>query len=284
MKLNLRKLSYALGAEVLDFKITDNLSTDIVAQLREAFLAHNVLLFRNQELSHELHKQFSSHFGPLDPHDSVPDYRLPDHPEILKVTNAGKERSKVFGTTWHTDHSMTLHPSLASLLRADEIPDVGGETSFANMYLAWETLSPTLQNVLRPLDAVHTVVNARHLQSVDPEVRAAKARNNPPVAHPVMRIHNETGRPALYVNEMLTSQFVGMTYDESRPLLEYLFKHSVRPEFTWRQQWRKGDLIIWDNRCTMHIAHADYDHSKVRRLFRTTIMGPQSGYPYEEAV
>jgi taurine dioxygenase len=277
MALELRKLSHALGAEVVGFRIRGDLPETTVRELRDAFLRYHVLVFRDQEISHETHIAFSRYFGELDPHDSVPDYRLPDHPEILEVTNEGKEPAKVFGRQWHSDHSMTIKPVSASLLRAHQLPDVGGDTMFANMHLAYDTLSDGMKEMLQRLSAVHTVAAARHLQGVDPEVRAMKERINPPVAHPVIRPHSETGRPALYVNEMLTSHFVGMTYEESRPLLEYLFRHSTRPEFVYRHVWRKHDLVMWDNRSTMHIALADYDHSQVRRLYRTTLVGQASG-------
>jgi len=278
MPLKMRKLSHALGAEILDLKIGPDLSSEVIKQIHTAFLDHQVLLFRNQNLTHEEHIAFSRHFGALDRHDAVTEYRLPDYPEIVQVTNEGKPASKVFGRQWHSDHSMTLTPSNASLLRACELPEVGGDTLFSNMYTAYETLSYGMKRLLEPLKAVHTVLQARHLQGLSAEVLAEKTRRSPPVLHPVVRIHPETGRPALYVSEMLTSHFEDMTYPESRPLLEYLFDHSTKPELVYRHRWQKNDLLVWDNRCTMHMALADYDHSQIRRMFRTTIIGPKVGW------
>lgn len=278
MSVEVRPLSHALGGEVLGVRIGGNLPDGVVEDLRNAFLKHQVLLFRDQEISHEEHMAFSRYFGDLDPHESVPDLRLKSHPHILEVTNAGRKPSHVFGRQWHADHTMTSHPSRASLLRSKQLPDVGGDTMFANMYMAFETLSEGLRNLMRSLHGVHTVTAARHLQGVDPEVLAAKSQRNPPVAHPAVKVHPGTGREALYVNEMLTSHFHGWTYEESRPLLEFLYRHAARPEFVYRHTWRPHDLVMWDNFCTQHVALADYDHSQLRLLYRTTVIGPESGF------
>ncbi|MBV7486053.1 TauD/TfdA family dioxygenase [Bordetella sp. BOR01] len=282
--MKFRKLSNSLGAEVLGFKIQGDLAPAVVDELREAFHRYQILLFRDQPISFETHIAFSRYFGPLDQHEHVPDYRHPDHPTLIKVTNEGKERSKVFGQQWHSDHSMAIRPSLASLLHAHEIPDVGGDTMFTNMCGAYDSLSSGMQRMLSEMRAVHTVIAARHLRGLDEKTLAKKESVNPPVIHPVVRAHPETGRKALYVSEMLTSHFEGMSVEESRPLLEYLFAHSVRPELVYRHQWRRHDLLMWDNRCTMHLALMDYDHQQLRRLFRTTIEGDYVGeYAHEHA-
>lgn len=269
--MQFRKLSHALGAEVVDFRITDDCGPEAIEEIKQGFARHQILLFRDQDISFDTHIGFSRKFGPLEDHEGVPEYRHPDYPELVVVTNEGKQRSQVFGQQWHSDHSMRLHPSMASLLHAHVIPEVGGDTMFANMYAAYDSLSDGMKQLLEPLRAVHSVLGARHLRGLDQETRARKAKNNPPVIHPVVRRHAVTGRPALYVNEMLTTRFDGMTEDESRPLLEYLFAHSTRPEFVYRHKWRKHDIVMWDNRCTMHLALLDYDHSQLRRLFRTTL-------------
>ncbi|WP_454719993.1 MULTISPECIES: TauD/TfdA dioxygenase family protein [Cupriavidus] len=275
--MHFRKLSNSLGAEVVGFRITADCAPDALAEIRQAFAQYQVLLFRDQDISFDTHIAFSRRFGPLEQHDAIPEYRHPDYPELIVVTNEGKERAKVFGQQWHSDHSMTVCPSMASLLHAHVIPEVGGDTMFANMYDAYDTLSDGMKRLLAPLRAVHTVIAAKHLRGLDEQTLAAKARNNPPVVHPVVRIHPVTGRPALYVNEMLTSHFEGMTVAESQPLLQYLFAHSTRSEFVYRHQWRKHDVLMWDNRCTMHLALMDYDHQQLRRLFRTTLEGDSRG-------
>ncbi len=275
--MKVRKLSYALGAEVLDFRVVDKPSAETLSELKDLFHRYQILLFRDQPISFETHINFSALFGTLDDHKHVPEYRSDSHPQLIKVTNEGKERKTVFGQQWHSDHSQTICPSMASLLHAHELPEVGGETMFTNMYMAFDTLSPGMQHLLQGMRAVHTVVNAGHLRGISDESRRQKELRNPPVLHPVVRVHPETGRKALYVSEMLTSRFEHLTEQESAPLLEYLFKHSTQPEFVYRHQWRKHDLLMWDNRCTMHLALMDYDHAQLRRLFRTTILGDHHG-------
>jgi taurine dioxygenase len=275
--MQIRKLSNSLGAEVLNYLVTAKPTPAEIEQLRSLFLQYQVLLFRGQDIDFQTHIAFSRQFGTLDRHDSTPDYRNATHPELLNVTNEGKQRGTVFGQQWHSDYSMTTAPATASLLHSHQIPDVGGDTMFANMYAAYESLSPAMQHLLEPLRAVHSVLGARHLRAVDKEVRAAKLALNPPVLHKVVRVHPETGRKALYVNEMHSVSFEGMTQEESEPLLDFLFQNSTRSEFVYRHQWRQHDLLMWDNRCTMHLALQDYDFDKLRRLYRTTILGERIG-------
>ncbi len=278
MSLTIRPLSAALGAEIIDVDLTRDVDDKTFAEIEQAWRDHLVLLFRCQHLSHEQHIRFSARFGPLDDHAAIPNFRHPDHPEILPVTNqevSGKKQP--VGRQWHSDLSTTLRPARGSLLRCEVIPPVGGDTMFANMYLAWETLSATMQKIIEPLQAVHDMGVAKHSRQRDPAELAAACRRNPPVAHPIVRVHPETGRKALYVSEMTTTGIVGLTDDEARPLLEFLYRHSVLPEFTYRHRWQVGDLIAWDNRCTMHLALSDYDIEVPRKLYRTTLLGEPLG-------
>lgn len=288
MPLKIRRLSNALGAEVMDLSLAAPLSATTREEIRDAWLAHGVLLFRNQDITPEQHIAFSRIFGALDGNDAVPDYRHPDFPEIVMVTNemiAGKPSpSRDIGRQWHSDHSMKTHPTDGSLLHAKIIPEVGGDTMFACMYTAYEALSDGMKQLIEPLWAVHDVTAARHLQRRPAEYLAERRRITPPVAQPVVRVHPETGRKALYVSEMMTRQFVGMTEDESVGLLNYLFQHSVQPEFTYRHQWRRHDLLIWDNRCTMHNALADFDQRQTRTMYRTALLGSASGYVVGETL
>jgi len=278
MGFEVRKLSNAVGAEIVGFKVSTDLSDACIAEIRALFLKYQVLLFRDQNISHDVHIAFSRRFGVLDNHKSVPEYRHPQYPELIRVTNEGREPSKVFGRQWHSDHSMALKPAMASLLHAHVLPEVGGDTCFSNMYMAYDTLSSGLKGLVDPLEAAHSVVAARHLRGLDPETLNGKLTRNPPVVHPVVLVHPETGRKALYVNEMMTSHFAGMTVEESEPLLGYLYQHSTRDEFVYRHQWRRHDILMWDNRCTMHLALADYDHSQLRDLYRTTVEGDRAGH------
>ncbi|HVO87753.1 MAG TPA: TauD/TfdA family dioxygenase [Casimicrobiaceae bacterium] len=284
MKPRVLRVANGLAARVEDLDLTQPLDDESFACVHRALLDHLVVILPNQDITPEQHITFSRRFGELDRHESLPHYRHPDHPEILLITNRtinGKpSETRNTGRQWHIDLSYTLQPSLGSLLHCKEIPEVGGDTVFANMYLAYETLSPTLRSILDGLHAVHDFTTIKANAKRDPEQLANMTRLNPPVAQPVVQVHPETGRKSLYVTEMLTSHFVGMTVEESRPLLQYLFAHSVQPEFTYRHRWQVGDLVIWDNRCTMHLALSDFDASEPRHMFRTTLKGTPSGRLY----
>ncbi len=210
---------------------------------------------------------------------------MQEHPEILLVTNRmrnGKaSETRNTGRNWHSDLSYTNHPARGSLLWCEERPDVGGDTMFTNMYFAYETLSDKLKGFLDSLYAVHDVSMTKGLDKRDPEKVAELKRLNPPIAHPVVRTHPETGRKALYVSERVRT-FVGMTEDESRPILKFLCEHATQPEFVYRHQWRVHDLLMWDNRCTMHVALADFDQTKTRHMQRTSLLGEPSGFIYSE--
>ena len=158
---------------------------------------------------------------------------------------------------------------------------VGGDTLFANMYLAYEALSPKLKEVLERLHALNDRGAAQNNRNVDPARVAERLKLTPPVINPVVRVHPETGRKALYVSENVTTCFEGMTPEESRPLLEYLFAHSVRQEFIFRHRWQVHDLLMWDNRCTVHLAPPDYDLTQPRYMMRTTIAGTPLGRLYQ---
>lgn len=284
MGFDIAPLSHAIGAEITGLDLRDDLDRSSVDDIRAAWLDHNVLLFRDQALTPEQHIAFSRRFGALDDHRTRPDEQLPGHPEIFLVTNHpradGKpSRTRNTGRQWHTDFSYTRRPALGSLLYCQEIPEKGGDTMFANLTVAWESLSDVMKTMLSPLEAVHDAANIGSYKTRDQAEVQIIRDNNPPIAQPVKRIHPETGKPALYVTESATSHFVGMSEEESRPILDYLFGHSTRDEFTYRHRWRVGDLIMWDNRCTLHRALMDYSHETDRRhMLRTTLLGEPSGH------
>lgn len=280
MSLTFRPLSHALGAEIQGVDLAKPLSNSEFDQIHSKFLESGILLFRNQKISREQHIAFSRRFGELDRHDSLPKDRHPDYPELLLVTNIpekdGKESaSKYTGQQWHSDMSFTLEPSLGSLLRGITIPPVGGDTMFTNMYLAYDTLSEGMKAMIAPLHGVHT--GRRKVTDHNTEREREQTRINPPIAQPLVRVHPETGRKALYIGEKVSS-LVGMTEEESKPIVDYLVKHATRPQFVYRHQWRQDDIVLWDNRCTMHIALGDYADGETRHLERTTVKGTPSGY------
>lgn len=290
MTINVRRLAHALGAEITGVDLRQPLDKAAEAEVRRAWLENLVIVFPGQELAPAQQIAFGRLFGELDDHKSVPFYRHPEHPEIYLITNrqiGGKpSETRDTGRAWHSDHSFTTRPTMATMLYCREIPPVGGTTMFANMYMAYDTLSDGLKSVLDKLEAVHSFAYyaARGLKGRDPQQIAHMNRINPPVAQPVVRVHPETGRKALYVSEMMTSRFAGMTREESAGLLQYLFRHSVQPEFTYRHHWKVDDLLMWDNRCTLHLAPADYTHDQPRHMHRITVLGPPSGRLLEEPV
>jgi taurine dioxygenase len=280
MTISLRPLSYALGAEVQGVDLAKPLSNSEFDQIHRAFLERGILLFRDQKITREQHIAFSRRFGELDTHDSLPRDRHPDYPELLLVTNIPKANgapsdSKYTGQLWHSDMSFTLVPSLGSLLRGITIPPVGGDTMFTNMYMAYDTLSDGMKKMIDGLHGIHT--GSRKIVDLSADRAAEQKKLNPPIAQPVVRVHPETGRKALYIGEKV-SCFAGMTEEESRPLIDYLVRHATRPQFVYRHQWRADDIVMWDNRCTMHVALGDYPEGEIRHLERTTIKGTPSGY------
>ena len=284
MTFEIRRLSSALGAEVLGVDLSQDLDEAIFAEIEAAWREHLVLLFRGQKLDHARHVAFSRRFGTLDDHGSIPNFRDEDFPEILLVENRLMNgRPQPVGRQWHSDLSSTRRPARASLLRCEVLPPVGGDTMFANMYLAYETLSPAMQEIVGRLKGIHDMMAPKHNRGRAPDDLAEARRRNPPVAHPMVKVHPETGKKALYVNEMNTNGIVGLTEDEAKALLEFLFRHSVRPEFTYRHRWQQHDLICWDNRCTMHLALDDYDIRVPRRMYRTTLLGEDAGELAETA-
>ncbi|MBI4208061.1 MAG: TauD/TfdA family dioxygenase [Betaproteobacteria bacterium] len=288
MPLKLRRLSHALGAEVCEVDVSRPMSETRFGEIYQAFLAHGILLFRNQDITREQHVEFSRRFGELDRHEALPRDRHPKYPEILLVTNEPNpdgtpSDSRYTGRQWHSDMSFTTSPSLGSLLRCFTIPEVGGDTLFASMYLAYETLSDGMKKLIADLHGIHLSGTRKIANATTGIARAEEQRRiNPPVAQPVVRVHPETGRKALYVGEKV-KRFDGMTEEESRPLIDYLNGHATRPEFVYRHQWRANDILVWDNRCTMHQALGDFDESQRRHMERTTVLGTPSGYVVADA-
>lgn len=281
MGLEVRPLSYALGAEILGLDLGQPLAAETVAALRQAWLDHLVLVIRDQDITPEDHLRFSRYLGVVEDYPLV-EYRLPGHPEIFYLSNETLDgrpsQTRNAGRHWHSDLSFTAVPALGSILRCIEIPDVGGTTAFASQYLAWERLTPAFQHLIEPLEAVHELFSkTRDLKNLDQgQVRNMKARN-PRIAQPVVRVHPETGRRALYVSVAVTTDIVGMSEEESAAILEFLFAHQTRIEFTYRHAWRRGDIVMWDNRCTLHMAVPDNDHLQARVMHRTTLTGTPSG-------
>ncbi|WP_423198913.1 MULTISPECIES: TauD/TfdA dioxygenase family protein [unclassified Cupriavidus] len=275
----IRPLDAALGAEVTGLDLSQPLADADFARIHRAHLEHHLVVFRDQRITPAQQIAFSRRFGPLQIH-VLDQFQLAGHPEILIVSNVIEDGKPIglgdAGHFWHSDLSYKERPSLGSLLHARELPRTGGDTLFANMHAAWDTLPPDLQRQLDGLRAEHTYL-ARYAELQRrspwrPNLTPAQIAQVQPVLQPVVRTHPETGRKALFVSEHFTTRIAGLPDDESRDLLAQLFAHSVQPRNVYRHQWRPHDLVFWDNRSLMHLAAGTPD-SERRVMYRTTIEG-----------
>ena len=276
--IRVHPIAGALGAEVSGVDLAKELSDDTVAAIRRAWLEHLVIFFRDQDLSPAQFLAFGRRFG--DPIEYPFVKGLDEFPEIIPVLKLEQERVN-FGGIWHSDTAYLAVPPMASMLVAREVPEAGGDTLFANMYLAYDWLSAGMKRVLDGLVAVNSSANADVSRTREDRMKDSArtgAREEYVAAHPVVRVHPETGRRALYVNVAHTVRFEGMTPEESAPILEYLYRHQVRPEFTCRFRWRPGSLAFWDNRCAQHNAINDYQGHR-RLLHRITLAGERPKGP-----
>ncbi len=268
----IKPIAGAIGAELLGIDLGADLSEETVRAIRQALLDHLVIFFRDQDLPPARFLALSRRFGTPVEYPFVKG--IDGFPEIIAVAKLEHERAN-FGGIWHADTTYQQTPPMGTMLVARELPPYGGDTLFANQYLAWETLSAGMQRLLAPLRAVSTSAKADVSRTREDRLRSdgtAAARETLEAEHPVMRLHPETGRPALYVNVAHTARFVGMTEEESAPLLNFLFAHQVRPELTCRFRWQPGSLAFWDNRCAQHNPVNDY-HGYRRVMHRITLAG-----------
>jgi taurine dioxygenase len=272
MKLEIRPLAGAIGAEIAGVDLSGELDDATVATLRGAWLDHLVIFFRGQDLPPARLLAFARRFGAPVEYPFL--QGLDGFPEITPVVKLEDERVN-FGGLWHSDTAYLELPPMGTMLVAREVPPTGGDTIFANMCLAYETLSPGLRRMLDGLVAVNTSAKADVTKTREDRLRdaaRADARTEYVAEHPVVRTHPETGRKALYVNSGHTARFLGMTEAESAPLLDNLFAHLAQPEFTCRFRWAPGSLALWDNRCVQHNPINDY-HGFRRVMHRVTLAG-----------
>ena len=268
--LRIEPIAGALGAEVLDIDLAEDHDDTTIAAVRRALLDYGVIFFRDQRLDVERQKAFTSRFGTLFLHPNIAGSKA-DPAVIDIVRNPGD--TKIIGEDWHSDTPQVERPPMGSLLYGVEVPPYGGDTMFASQYFAYEALSTGMKAMLDGVRALHSdrrvAGPARDLGASNAAKRIGDDTwHETANLHPVVRIHPETGRKALYVNRQSTIAFEDMTEAESAPLLEYLCRHAHRPEFTCRFRWRNGSVAFWDNRCTQHIAVNDTGQSRrvMRRL------------------
>jgi len=270
MKVN--KIAGALGAEITGVDLAGPLDVGLVAELRQALLEHLVIFLRDQPLTPAQFMRFAEAMGTPVEYPFVTG--LPDFPKIIEVKKLEHERSN-FGGIWHSDTTYLDCPPMGSMLLAREVPAYGGDTLFANQYLAYETLSAPMRGFLDGLKGISSSAKADVSRTREDRIASSgnkAARSEYRVAHPAVRTHPETGRKALYVNVAHTVGFEGMPEAESAVLLDFLFRHQVKVEFTCRFSWRPGSLAFWDNRCTQHNPINDY-HGFRRVMHRITLQG-----------
>ncbi len=279
--MNIRKIAGALGAEIAGVDLAHGISVGLAAEIRQVLLDNQVIFLRNQRLSPAQFLDFARHMGEPIEYPFVKG--LEGFPHIIEVKKLEDERSN-FGGIWHSDTTYLEEPPMGSMLLSKEVPPYGGDTLFANQYLAWESLSDTFKRMLDGLigisssakadvsktreDRIRTDGKDRGSRAGDERARPAEYR----AEHPVVRTHPETGRKSLFVNVAHTSGIKGLTADESAPLLDFLFAHQVKPEFTCRFAWEPDCIAFWDNRCAQHNPINDY-HGFRRVMHRITLRG-----------
>ena len=272
--IDVKPIAGALGAEVSGISMAEPLGNQAFNEVHDALMAHQVLFFRDQQITAKDHVAFARHFGSLHVHPYAPN--LEDQPEVLVLRSSKANRTAA--NFWHSDVTFQPEPPLGSILLAREVPEHGGDTMWANMYMAYETLSAPMKRYLEGLTALNTpgrVSFERAYEKLDDTERKDMKQETTTAAgteHPIVRTHPVTGRKALYVNSIFTQRIVGVSRNESRTILEYLFEHLRKPEFTCRFRWQQGSVAFWDNRCTQHYAIADYGDA-TREMHRVTING-----------
>ena len=276
---HIRPFSGAAGAEIIGLDLALPINDEDFARVHRAHLEHHVVVFRDQRITPAQQIAFSRRFGVLQIH-VLKQFLLTGHPEILIVSNVIENGQAIglgdAGKFWHSDLSYKELPSLGSMLHAQELPAEGGDTLFADMHHAWDTLPHALRHAVEGRSAAHSYT-ARYSESKfegnwRPTLTPEQLAQVHEVVHPVVRTHPENGRKALFVSEGFTTRIIGLPDDESRELLAQLYAHSVRPENSYRHQWQPHDLVFWDNRSLIHLAAGCPSHLR-RTLYRTTIQG-----------
>lgn len=273
-----QKIAGALGAEITGIDLSREISDEMLDELRAALHENLVIFFRGQTITPGQQLAFASRWGEIHRHPFVAG--LPDHPDILEIRKAEGDKRN-FGGTWHTDQMFAPRPAMGTMLYALEVPPYGGDTMWTNQYLAYETLSEGMRRRIDPLRVVAMGEGTKKyggktrkefyadrlatVKVIDPGDLITNS------THPLVRTHPGTGRRALYIGSHV-NHFEDMTEEESQPLIDFLTRHSTRPEFTCRFRWSAGALAFWDNRCTQHFAINDYP-AGTRRMHRITVRG-----------
>ena len=259
-----------IGAEIRGLDLSSNLSDALIEQINHAFLDYQVLFFRDQHLSSQQYNNFAQRFGPLKEYlfaDGIDGF--PFITEIVKT----ETETESFGSFWHSDSAYTEQPPKITMLYARQIPEQGGDTLFADMYAAYDALSPGMKETLKQLQAVNSASVVPRDEDIYEAVKSKNSDKREQFAiHPVIRRHDETGKKSVYVNNIHTLRFEGFSREESLPLLTYLYQQVMLPEYGFRLRWQPNTLAMWDNRCTQHYALNDY-HGHRRVMHRIIVEG-----------
>ena len=282
MSLSVNRIGDTFVAEVEGVNLADDHGADEIADIRDALMAHGILVFHGQEMTNAEHVRFSQKFGPSEIH-TVKQYLLPDFPEIIALANRGEKGTKPIangGAYWHSDITYKARPPMGSILYRLEIPPEGGDTLYCDMAGAYDALSDEMKNKIDGLKAVHSYLPrfmaSRKIddgfQSNKFELSDEQKAELGEGVHPIVRTHPENGRKALFINEGFTVRVEGMDEDEGKALLDELNTHATQDRFIYAHDWSVGDVVFWDNRVTMHKA-TEYDRQYARRMHRTTVQG-----------
>lgn len=276
--IQVKPVAGKIGAEIHGVDLQQSLSDGAIAEIRQALLKWKVVFFRNQNIGHSEQVAFTARFGDVTYAHPLEDEPSSDHPEILAIDRRRYERKDgrryTYESRWHTDVTAVVNPPAGSILRAVNVPDIGGDTTWTNLVAAYEGLSAPLRTLADGLKAEHRFNARQRFKETDnPFIRRAAA--NPQVSiHPVVRVHPETGERALFVSPGFTSHLIGLSQRESDKLLELFFEQIAKPAYTVRFRWNPGDIAFWDNRATAHLGPQDLDDYDVERvLYRTTLVG-----------
>jgi taurine dioxygenase len=277
--MKIQKIAGSLGAELSGIDLSQPISTNLATDVRQALLDHQVIFLRDQHLTSAQYLAFAKAMGEPIEYPFVKG--LAGFPHIIEVKKLEHERVN-FGGIWHSDTTYLTEPPMGSMLLAHQVPPYGGDTLFANQYMAYETLSPMMQRLLDGLQGISSSAKADVSKTREDRIKegAGEKSNSQPnsqpseyrAVHPIVRTHPETGRKALYVNVAHTAGIEGLTDQESAPVLQFLFEHQIKPEFTCRFAWQPHSLAFWDNRCTQHNPVNDY-HGHRRVMHRITLRG-----------
>lgn len=270
--MQIQRTAGALGAELLGLNLATGLTPGLAADIRVALLEHQVIFIRNQELAPAQFLQFAQAMGEPVEYPFVKG--LEGFPTIIEVKKLEHEKVN-FGGVWHSDTTYLEEPPMGSMLLSREVPPYGGDTLFSSQYAAYDALSATMKKLIDPLTGISSSAKADVSKTREDRIRSDGRQEAPKeyrAEHPVVRTHPETGRKALFVNVAHTAGIVGMTEEESTPLLQFLFKHQIKPEFTCRFRWTAHAIAFWDNRCVQHNPVNDY-HGHRRVMHRITLQG-----------